>query len=67
MMNTNYNPPHSILNYIMSDYVNATYILDHNGSSGLHIAAEAGHADIVDRLLRVGSSDNTVGTWYIYL
>ena len=49
----------------MSNYVNATYVLDANGSSGLHIAADAGHADVVDRLLRVRSSDNTIGTWYV--
>ena len=51
----------SILNYIMSNYVKDTYALDCNGRSGLHIAAEAGHVDIVDRLLRVRSSDNTIG------
>ena len=53
----------SILNFIMSNYVNATYIRDHNGSTGLHIAAAAGHTDIVDRLLRVRSSDNSISTW----
>ena len=49
----------------MSNYVNVTYVPDCNGSSDLHIAAEAGHVDIVDRLLRVRSSDNTIGKWCV--
>ena len=46
----------------MSSGVNAVYILDGHGSSGLHLAAECGHSNIVDRLLRVRSSDNAIST-----
>ncbi|CAI8040068.1 Transient receptor potential cation channel subfamily A member 1 homolog [Geodia barretti] len=51
-----------IMNFIMSSGVNAVYILDGHGSSGLHLAAEYGHSNIVDRLLRVRSSDNAIST-----
>ena len=50
------------MNYIMSNGASATYILDGHGSSGLHLAAEFGHANIVDRLLRVRSSDISIST-----
>ena len=50
----------SIMNFIMSSGVNAAYILDSHGSSGLHLAAEFGHTNIIDRLLRVRSSDNAI-------
>ena len=50
------------MNFIMSSGVNAVYILDGHGSSGLHLAAEYGHSNIVDRLLRVRSSDNAIST-----
>jgi ankyrin repeat protein len=52
----------AIMNFIMSSGVNAVYILDGHGSSGLHLAAEYGHSNIVDRLLRVRSSDNAINT-----
>lgn len=50
------------MNFIMSSGVNAAYILDSHGSSGLHSAAEFGHTNIIDRLLRVRSSDNAIST-----
>ena len=51
-----------IMNYIMSSGANAAYIPDSRGSSGLHLAAEYGHTNVLDRLLRVRSSDNAIST-----
>ena len=53
------------MNYIMSNDPNAAYVPDGHGSSGLHLAAEYGHANIVDRLLRVRSSNSyNIGSRY---
>lgn len=53
---------YSVMNYIMSNHAGATCVPDGHGSSGLHLAAEFGHANIVDRLLRVRSSDIYIGS-----
>ena len=50
------------MNFIISKGANAAYTLDGHGSSGLHLAAEFGHSTIVDRLLRVRSSDVSIST-----
>ena len=51
----------SIMDFIMINDGSATYIPDENGSLGLHLAAEFGHVNILDQLLRVHSSDSYIG------
>ena len=52
----------SIVGYIVSKAASSVHSLDAKGNTGLHLAAECGHRDIVERLVTIHDFGTSVCT-----